>query len=344
MIPDDTMSSLDFFEDSRDILEKTIELYVETGLEITGIQEFPAVKDIFSKAFSCESLTLEEFHDALVVMEIKKITTHVRDHGFDILETTIWLKRIQNSSELKNILQKSGPAACLLESAKMFNHDELERLRSCAYKIDRIKDLICPKIPDGLQKGLSNPLKSNAHDLDPPFESDLSPIQMRCLALVSHNKLKPTMRKFVEANVNILKKFCLTGTDSTMTMLREVFKEDPKVVYGLSCKSGPLGGDAELVSQMCHGHIGGIIFFQDPMQSHVHHSDIECLNRQALIYNIMCARNPTSALMLVHTLRSALMENRPELMPSFIFTLECPTVDIYKKDQQKVIDDNIHDK
>jgi len=55
------------------------------------------------------------------------------------------------------------------------------------------------------------------------------------------------MKLFVLANKNALKKFCLTGTNSTMTMLKEVCGDDPV------CKSGPLSGDAELVVLMCCG-------------------------------------------------------------------------------------------
>jgi methylglyoxal synthase len=36
------------------------------------------------------------------------------------------------------------------------------------------------------------------------------------------------------------------------------------------CKSGPLGGDAELVAQMCADTMGAIFFFQDPMDSTLH--------------------------------------------------------------------------
>jgi len=57
------------------------------------------------------------------------------------------------------------------------------------------------------------------------------------------------MKLFVLANKNALKKFRqTTGTNSTMTMLKEVFGDDPV------SKSGPLGGDAELVVLiMCCG-------------------------------------------------------------------------------------------
>ena len=40
------------------------------------------------------------------------------------------------------------------------------------------------------------------------------------------------MKEFVVQNANVLKKFRSTGTASTMKMLAQVFKGDPKVVYG----------------------------------------------------------------------------------------------------------------
>lgn len=64
------------------------------------------------------------------------------------------------------------------------------------------------------------------------------------------------MKSFVLSNKNILKKFRLTGTNSAMTMLKEVFKGDDSVIFGPSCSSGPLGGDAELVALMCAGWEG----------------------------------------------------------------------------------------
>lgn len=175
---------------------------------------------------------------------------------------------------------------------------------------------------------------------DEDFDAAFAPSDMRCLALVSHNGMKKTMRQFVVANKNVLKKFRLTGTNSTMTMLKEVFKDEPAgtVVFGPSCASGPLGGDAELVAHLVSGKIGGIIFFQDPMDSHPHRADIDCLVRQALVYNTMMAETPTSALMLLHCMRSALKgDGMPELIPSFFFSLQSPTVEAYKNKQKSVV-------
>ena len=174
------------------------------------------------------------------------------------------------------------------------------------------------------------------HDLD--FAPAFAPSDMRCLALVSHNEMKATMKEFVIANKNILKKFRLTGTNSTMTMLKEVFKNDSGIIFGPSCQSGPLGGDAQLVSFMCSGRLGGILFFQDPMSAHPHQSDIECLCRQALVHNTMIVSTPTGAYMMMHVLRSALEGvGRPELIPSFFFSLQSPAVAAYKRTQTQVI-------
>lgn len=88
------------------------------------------------------------------------------------------------------------------------------------------------KDPDECKKG------SCHNPMDTEFNSVYGPNEMRCLALVSHNGMKDTMKKFVIAHKNVLKKFRLTGTQSTMTMLKSVFKGDDSIVYGPVCKSG----------------------------------------------------------------------------------------------------------
>lgn len=177
-------------------------------------------------------------------------------------------------------------------------------------------------------------------DLDPVFESVYTPSQMRCLALVAHNHMKPAMKQFVLANKNLLKKFKLTGTNTTMTMLREVFGDDPSVEYGPTCTSGPLGGDAELVAVMCTENLGGCVFFQDPMSAHPHTADIECLCRQANVHNVLMMPNPATAFAIMTTFRIALKEGKADLIPSFFQTLESPSVAEYKVRQSKVVEDN----
>ena len=180
--------------------------------------------------------------------------------------------------------------------------------------------------------------KSVKDDDDNDFQAAFGPNDMRCLALVSHNEMKSTMKDFVIHHKHILKKFRLTGTQSTMKMLAEVFADEPDIVFGPSCNSGPLGGDAELVALMAGGNLGGILFFQDPMTSHPHQADIECLVRQAQVHNTVIATTPTTAMTIMEVFRIALMgEGKPELLPSFFFSLQSPTVEAYKNSQKKVV-------
>lgn len=173
---------------------------------------------------------------------------------------------------------------------------------------------------------------------DDDFDSAFSPDEMFLLALVSHNEMKSTMRRFVISNRNVLKKFRLTGTNSTMTMLREVFGDDPEVVFGPPCASGPLGGDAELSALMTQGSLGGVIFFQDPMTAHPHQADIESFCRLALVHNTMICHNPATAIAAMDIFRLALKgKGKPELIPSFFFPLMSPSVPAYKHAQQRLI-------
>jgi methylglyoxal synthase len=190
--------------------------------------------------------------------------------------------------------------------------------------------------------GLEN-LEEEEIDMDPEFDSMFAPADMRLLALVSHNNMKTSMKQFVLANMQVLKKFRLTGTNTTMSMLREVFGNDPDVVYGPSCKSGPLGGDAQLVAMAVTSQLGGCIFFIDPMDAHPHSADIECLVRQGNVHNILMMNNPSTAHVCMNSLRVALKMGRMEMFPSFFFDLESPSVEAYKQRQNAVLQNAIND-
>jgi methylglyoxal synthase len=184
-------------------------------------------------------------------------------------------------------------------------------------------------------------IESEPYVCDPIFESRFAPEEMRCLALVAHNHMKPAMKDFVKQHLNLLKKFRLTGTGTTMMMLREVVGDEHMDKHsGPVCKSGPLGGDAELVAQMCSADMGAIFFFQDPMDSHPHSADIECLNRQTNVHNIMACTNPTSAHAATFALRQALMTGDTSIVPSFFTTCVSPSVKEYKKRQAAVLVQN----
>lgn len=217
--------------------------------------------------------------------------------------------------------------------SKKSRNDLIEEISGRIYTV---RNILCLK--DEEVKPQVPSIRQSVFLQDKDFAPAYAPSEMRCLALVSHNGMKATMKEFVIAHKNILKKFRLTGTNSTMTMLKEVFARETGVIFGPTCTSGPLGGDAELVALMCSGRLGGLLFFQDPMSAHPHQSDIDCLCRQALVHNTMLANTPTSAYMMMQVFRMALEDKgRAELIPSFFFSLQSPAVLDYKIQQKKVI-------
>jgi len=173
-----------------------------------------------------------------------------------------------------------------------------------------------------------------------PFESKFVPSDMRCLALVAHNHMKPAMKEFVLTHKEILKKFRLTGTNTTITMLKSVFGDDPTVEFGPGFTSGPLGGDAELCALMCLEDLGGLFFFMDPLSAHPHQADIDCLVRLANVHNVLTCTNPCSAHAMSFLLKNALLEGRKDKIPSFFFTLKSPGVAVYKEGQKKALEAN----
>ena len=124
-----------------------------------------------------------------------------------------------------------------------------------------------------------------------PFHSLQSPTRMKQLALVAHNHMKPAMHDFIIQYGEILRKFRVTGTETTMSICMREWKDKEgvssflaettdwldlaasngdrlfrhqqsplrhlfQIVYGETCTSGPLGGDAEISSSLVRGDVG----------------------------------------------------------------------------------------
>lgn len=178
--------------------------------------------------------------------------------------------------------------------------------------------------------------------INAPVDTEIKPDDMRCLALVAHNHMKPAMKTFIEGHSEILRKFRLTGTNTTMTMCKTVLGEDDdSIVWGPTCTSGPLGGDAQLAALLCLEDVGAVIFFMDPLSPHPHQADIDSLVRLANVHNVILCPNPTTAIAMMWMIRQSLVNNRPEMFPSFFETLESPAVPEYKAGQKKALENAI---
>jgi hypothetical protein len=111
-------------------------------------------------------------------------------------------------------------------------------------------------------------------------------------------------------------------------------EDNPEIEYGLTCTSGPLGGDAQIAALMCMDDLGALIFFVDPLSAHPHQADIDSLIRLANCGNVIVCPNPTSAMSMMHTLKAALENGSRGMIPSFFETLESPAVEEYKHQQE----------
>jgi hypothetical protein len=77
------------------------------------------------------------------------------------------------------------------------------------------------------------------------------------------------------------------------------------------------------------------------MDAHPHSADIECLVRQGNVHNIMMLNNPTTAHVAMNAMRVALKMGRVEMIPSFFFDLESPSVEAYKQRQNNVLNNAV---
>jgi methylglyoxal synthase len=136
----------------------------------------------------------------------------------------------------------------------------------------------------------------------------------RVLALIAHDQMKLEMcRFFVEHMQRIFddNDFVLaTGTTGkwikrfAVAAGRSQRDVDAKVRL---CYSGPLGGDIQIAAAAVRGICRRVIFFQDPLASHVHEPDIR-LFEQAVLFrssdgdaamDIALATNPEAARVLL---------------------------------------------
>jgi len=188
-----------------------------------------------------------------------------------------------------------------------------------------LRDLLCIDSKNGVKEN-QNPSFDTAYDED--FESAYEPYQMRSLALIASEGTRETLRTFIEANKNLLKKFHLTGDQSTLAMLENIY-------HGHNVQLGPLvederiHGRSELASLVTKRTIGALIFFEDPLANATDYSyqpDLDSLCQQAFVQNLIVVNTPSTALLVMSTLRTALKEGRGEMIPSFFFSLQHPSV------------------
>lgn len=140
---------------------------------------------------------------------------------------------------------------------------------------------------------------------NPPLDGINS--KHRVLAMIAHDAMKLELCQFVVEHASeILRKYdYILATGTTGRWLKEFMKKvaTPDTVEKKirCCLSGPKGGDIQIAYAIVKGLCQRIIFFQDPLTSHPHESDIR-LFQQAVVerkVNAVLATNIESARFLI---------------------------------------------
>lgn len=118
------------------------------------------------------------------------------------------------------------------------------------------------------------------------------------IAVIAHDGKKVDMVQFLNKNVELLRqeniKLIATGTTGG-----KAEKAGFKVKKLLS---GPLGGDAQIAARVAEGKTKMVLFFKDPLASHVHEVDINMLLRVCDVHNVPIATNEASAQLLLNAI------------------------------------------
>jgi methylglyoxal synthase len=117
------------------------------------------------------------------------------------------------------------------------------------------------------------------------------------LALIAHNARKKDLLNFAERYRETLSQYRLIATSTTGEHLASALglKVERKL-------SGPLGGDAQIASEVALGRVRAVIFLIDPLCAQPHEADIQGLLRLCNVHNVAVATNLSTAKLLIRGL------------------------------------------
>lgn len=118
------------------------------------------------------------------------------------------------------------------------------------------------------------------------------------LAVIAHDGKKAEMVAFLNRHMDFFKSagIEIIATGTTGKHAQDAGLEVVRLL------SGPLGGDAQIASQVAEHQVQMVIFFRDPLGKHSHEPDIQMLMRVCDVHNIPIATNPATAEMMLHGL------------------------------------------
>lgn len=115
------------------------------------------------------------------------------------------------------------------------------------------------------------------------------------IALVAHDARKSEMVEWVGKHIELFQQSSVFSTGTTGGLLLENYSN----LSVVALKSGPLGGDKQLVAMICEGALDALIFFVDPLSPMPHDVDIKAQTRLAAVYDLPMAYSATTANLIV---------------------------------------------
>jgi len=124
----------------------------------------------------------------------------------------------------------------------------------------------------------------------------LSKMNKMRFALIAHDNKKADMVAFVSKRLPFFNRedVEIVTTGTTGKHCKNAGIKNLETV-----NSGPLGGDAEIATQVVRGEITAVIFMRDPLDKHPHDVDISMLMRLCDVHNVPLATNYKTASILI---------------------------------------------
>lgn len=120
------------------------------------------------------------------------------------------------------------------------------------------------------------------------------------IALIAHDRKKDDIVGFANKHRQFLDRYRLIATGTTGGRIHEA--------TGLNVEqmqSGPLGGDAQIATQVVEGQVKAVIFLIDPLFAQPHEPDIQALLRICNVHQVPLATNLATAEAIVTSLAIA---------------------------------------
>lgn len=118
----------------------------------------------------------------------------------------------------------------------------------------------------------------------------------KTIALIAHDGKKAQLVSFTRDNLNKLSAYRLIGTGNSGRLVQSAGLKIQRKL------SGPLGGDAQIATEVANGKCHAVIFLRDPLGMHPHDPDISMLMRICDVHNVPLATNLASAELIIRGL------------------------------------------